>query len=378
MNCGHSALFEGYNPRVDGTGTRNSDGGDLVPSPGPADAGNSLPAAPTDVVAAFFADKDAKTIRAYKRHLEDFRLWLNVDSIDDAARMFFGKGPGQANLLAMNWKAHLKNKNYAPNSVNAHLVALRSLVKVARLLGAIGWSIEIQNVPSEAYRDTSGPGIDLFKKVIAELAPRMDPMGIRDRVLLCLLYDVGLRRDEAATLDLEHVDWAAHRLWVKAKKRKNRVAIPINVDLEADLKLWVAARGEVPGALFRNYDPAEKSKRLSDRSIGRITHKYGLGNAHGLRHLAITEVLKLTNGNVVDSMKFSRHKDPKTLMIYDDNRRNVSGEISEKLSKLRQTPAKGTAPEEVDDLAAPADAAATPAEPKPEVDAPPATEEKAP
>jgi len=58
---------------------------------------------------------------------------------------------------------------------------------------------------------------------------------------------------------------------------------------------------------------------------------YGLGRPHGLRHSAITAALEATNGNIDEVMRFSRHKDPKVLMTYDDNRKDVAGDIGGKI-----------------------------------------------
>lgn len=49
------------------------------------------------------------------------------------------------------------------------------------------------------------------------------------------------------------------------------------------------------------------------------------------RHSAITAALEATNGNIAEVMKFSRHKDPKVLMKYDDNRKDVAGDIANRI-----------------------------------------------
>lgn len=314
----------------------NSGARGLVLSPGASRNSGALQAPEAQLLDAFFRDKDPKTIRTYASHIEDFRAWIGASSPQEAAAAFLAKGQGNANLLAINFKSHLSAEKYAPSSINGHLTALRSLVRMARTLGMVPWSLEVPNVQNEAYRDTAGPGTEKFVDVMKGLEARTDPMGLRDRAILALIHDAGLRRDEAASLDLEHVDFQGHRLWVKAKKRVQRVEISMNADVERCLKDWIRARGDAPGAFFKNFDPAGKGERLTGSSIARVSHRHGLGHPHGLRHLAITEALDATNGDIRSVMKFSRHRDPKTLMIYDDKRRNVSGEISETLSRIRR------------------------------------------
>ena len=58
----------------------------------------------------------------------------------------------------------------------------------------------------------------------------------------------------------------------------------------------------------------------------------GVVRPHGLRHAAITEALDLTKGNVRAVQRFSRHRDLRTLTIYDDNRQDLAGEIARQLA----------------------------------------------
>jgi integrase len=60
-----------------------------------------------------------------------------------------------------------------------------------------------------------------------------------------------------------------------------------------------------------------------------------LDSPHGVRHSAITEALEATNGNLREVMMFSGHKDPKLLMKYDDNRKDVAGDIADRIDLSR-------------------------------------------
>ena len=87
------------------------------------------------------------------------------------------------------------------------------------------------------------------------------------------------------------------------------------------------------GPLFINFDHAGKGKRLTGTSIYRIIQKLGRKaninvRPHGLRHSAITEALEATGGNIRAVARFSRRKSIQTLMIYDDNRKDLGGDIA--------------------------------------------------
>ena len=64
------------------------------------------------------------------------------------------------------------------------------------------------------------------------------------------------------------------------------------------------------------------------RELSRAAGLPGVVRPHGLRHGGITRALDLTHGNVRETARFSRHKDVRTLMVYDDNRTDVGGEIT--------------------------------------------------
>jgi len=51
-----------------------------------------------------------------------------------------------------------------------------------------------------------------------------------------------------------------------------------------------------------------------------------------LRHAAITDALELTGGDVRAVRHYSRHKDVRTLLVYDDNRADVAGELARRVA----------------------------------------------
>jgi integrase/recombinase XerC len=55
---------------------------------------------------------------------------------------------------------------------------------------------------------------------------------------------------------------------------------------------------------------------------------------HRIRHWSITAALDATAGDVRKVQKLSRHANLNTLMIYDDNRINHQGEVTQLLDDL--------------------------------------------
>jgi integrase/recombinase XerC len=50
--------------------------------------------------------------------------------------------------------------------------------------------------------------------------------------------------------------------------------------------------------------------------------------------MSITEALNQNNGNIRATQKLSRHSDPRTVIIYDDNRVDLQGALTRQLDDL--------------------------------------------
>src|SRR5262249_15112142 len=161
-------------------------------------------------------------------------------------------------------------------TINRRLAALRSMVKLARSLGMIPWSLEVESVKSEPYRDTRGPGRDGFRRILDRLVQRTDPKGIRDIALLRCLYDLALRRAEVVGLDLEDLDLAAGTLAVLGKGRTEKSPVTLPGPTKAALEAWLAIRGPTPGPLFRSLDRARKGNgRLTGGAVYLVVREVG-------------------------------------------------------------------------------------------------------
>jgi integrase/recombinase XerC len=104
------------------------------------------------------------------------------------------------------------------------------------------------------------------------------------------------------------------------------------------LEAWIGVRGGAPGPLFCSMNRAKPGKgRLTAIGLYGMVRELGrkLGMKvwpHGLRHAAITEALDLTGGNVRAVQRFSRHRDVRVLERYDDNRRDLGGEVAKQVA----------------------------------------------
>ena len=280
------------------------------------------------LVRAFLSGRNSLTLRAYRGDLATFALFMAADSIDDAARALLICSPGDANALALGFKTALVEKNLSAATINRRLAALRALVKLGRTLGLVPWTLEVSNVKAEQYRDLRGPGRVALKRVLATLGARPDAKAHRDLAILRLLHDLGLRRGEVVSLDLEHASPEAGTLSVLGKGRAARMCLTLPPETVTALRGWLAVRGNAPGPLFTNFDRAGKGSRLTGTSLYRLTQGLGLGRPHGIRHSAITEALDLMGGDVRKVQRFSRHADVRVVGRYDDCREDLAGQVA--------------------------------------------------
>jgi site-specific recombinase XerC len=159
---------------------------------------------------------------------------------------------------------------------------------------------------------------------------------IRDLAIVRSLHDLGLRRGEVVELDVEHVDLDRGSLGVLGKGQTERKKLTLPEPTRASLGRWLEIRSHQQGALFVRLDRAAVTpSRLTGEAVqllvADLAHRAGVSGPvrpHGLRHIAVTEVLDRNGGDIRAAQEFARHADPKTTMRYDRNRRDMAGAMA--------------------------------------------------
>jgi len=299
----------------------------MLPSPAPP---ASTAPGYEDLVRDFLAGKNELTRRAYASDLEDFRAFLDADDVATGVHSLHARGAGPANAVALRYRNHLSDRGLAPSTVGRRLAALRSVTSLARLLGMVNWKIEIKGPRVQVLRDTSGPGLNGIRKMLLAISGD-SPKARRDRALVRILHDLGLRRAEAASLDLAHLE--GDRLHVLRKGKTQRQPLTVPPETLAAIEKWIQVRGSAPGPLFISLDNRSRGHRLSGHGIRHVVRTVSaraghLCSPHALRHSSITTALDRTNGNLRAAAKFAGHANVQTTTRYDDNRQDLAGEIA--------------------------------------------------
>ena len=128
-----------------------------------------------------------------------------------------------------------------------------------------------------------------------------DPVGLRDRAILEVLYATAMRRTELTRLSLFDVDYGRQVIAVRQGKGKKDRVVPLGERAKAWLDAYrdqvrpQLVAGRDPGFLFLSTAGTPMSpKKLSDRISGYI-ERSGVGkpgSCHLLRHTAATLMLE--------------------------------------------------------------------------------------
>ena len=136
---------------------------------------------------------------------------------------------------------------------------MRALLRFA--LGA-GRVPDAQLGPRRARRLPDAPKSEEVDAVLDQFAG-VDPLALRNRALLELVYSAGLRSREAVDLDLGDVDFEQEAVHVRGKGGKERV-VPLGEEAAYWLRLYLTTRA-------RSSSTAPRTRCSSPRADGGST-----------------------------------------------------------------------------------------------------------
>lgn len=286
------------------------------------------------ILRAWFAGKSDNTIRAYRKDLEAFAQFLSLSlairpslTVYAALDKLFRQAAPSAHEIVLTYRNFLSRANLSSGTINRHLATLRSVSKLARMLGMSTWSLEVPGVRGERRRKTTGPTMEVIDLMLAATAGENEGEA-RDRTIVLTFVCLGLRVSELCGLTLQDTDLDGGTTWILGKGRRERELVPIPGVVIDALRRYLGYRGSSPGPLFQTLGHRGKSRdgALETRSVLRIVRELGrrVGHhvwCHGLRHTSITQAVELGQkaGFGLEKVRaHSRHKSITTLLVYVD------------------------------------------------------------
>jgi integrase/recombinase XerC len=237
-------------------------------------------------------DLSEHTLTAYAGDLRQFAEWAARSGVVEMTRI--------DRKLLRRYVSFLSERRLARRSIARKASAVRAFLR---------WAAEQKMIPADPSLDLKVPKLDrplprVLKAVdaaaLCELPPLDDPMGVRDRAILELLYGSGLRVGELCGLNLQDLEPGSRTLRVLGKGRKQR-QLPMSGPGRKILTLYLDdARPQLlqrskqaNDAVFIN----SRGGRLGVRGVRSLVEKYlraeGMKHAspHALRHSFATHML---------------------------------------------------------------------------------------
>lgn len=242
------------------------------------------------------------TLRAYATDLEAFLAWCAREGVD----------PMQVEHRQLrSWLAELSAAGYSDATINRHLSAVRTLYR---------WMLTRGDTAEDAAAAVQSPkmGRRLPKTMsdsdVSRLASTCegDAAGIRDRVMVELLYATGARISELSALDVDDVDLAERQVTLFGKGSKERI-VPVFPKAVETVRAYLGAARRELADMAKAPAPSEEERRDRQRALflsargrrmsaaalrrrfERLVAEAGLDPAltpHAVRHTFATELLE--------------------------------------------------------------------------------------
>jgi integrase/recombinase XerC len=148
-----------------------------------------------------------------------------------------------------------------------------------------------------------------------------DPLAVRDKAILELLYSSGLRLSELTGLAEDDVNFRDATVRVTGKGSKTRI-VPVGSHALAALKAWLPARGQMARASAKALFVGQDGKALGPRAVqSRLKQwalKLGLADKvhpHALRHSFASHLLQ-SSGDLRAVQELLGHASISTTQVY--------------------------------------------------------------
>jgi integrase/recombinase XerC len=242
-------------------------------------------------------NRSAHTVRAYLGDARSLLLHLCVRAADS--------GIGEVDLaLLRSWLAEQSAGGVARTTMARRASAARAftawLTRTGRLVidpgPRLGSARAHRVLPAVLGRDQARAALTAAESGAAQ----HDPIALRDRLIVELLYATGIRVSELCGLDIDDLDRERRHLRVLGKGNKERT-VPFGLPADRALQAWLrfgrptVATTESGRALLLG----RRGRRLDQRQARTVVHEVVSAipgapdmGPHGLRHSAATHLLE--------------------------------------------------------------------------------------
>lgn len=235
-----------------------------------------------------YSDQTILTYRNALREYEDY-VTSETGSFDPLAPSL---------TLARGWMVAMGKRHLAVATIKRSFCALRSFCRYLRKKGLLA-SNPLTLLPTPKVPKTLPVWVreDQMDSLIDDTDYGTDFTGVRDHLLIDLLYSTGMRRSEASGLKDKDVDLDTNQLRVLGKGNKERI-IPFGPELHTLIEQFRQMRTATIGGPTEMLLTNEDGEGLTPGKVTSIAHKYlsqfpnlARKGAHVFRHSFATNML---------------------------------------------------------------------------------------
>lgn len=187
----------------------------------------------------------------------------------------------------------LTEKNFSRKSIARKLASARSFFRFLCREGVLSQS-PVQKISTpKVSKDLPRFLFQEHMEKLLEASDLNSQNGIRDQVIVELLYGSGLRVSELVGLNITDVDLHSSLIRVRGKGRKERI-VPLTDDAEDVINQYLHRRKDTQEALLLNYQDTRLTARSVRRILDKLEKKAKLNqhiHPHMLRHTFATHLL---------------------------------------------------------------------------------------
>ena len=220
-----------------------------------------------------------------------------------------------------SWVFQLSKSGFAVRSIRRKVQALKSYYHLLMKRGIVDESpvsdVPMARIPQSLPSFVREEGMDT---VLDADFDHNNFESVRDRLIVAMFYETGIRRSELISLKKTDVNTVSGELKVHGKRNKDRV-VPFGEELRQLLLLYMKLREEQPGAELRELFITKRGNALYPSIVYRIVTEAlsavtsSKRSPHTLRH-SFASVL-LNNGAELNSVKeMLGHESLATTQVY--------------------------------------------------------------
>ncbi|MCM3591144.1 tyrosine-type recombinase/integrase [Brevibacillus borstelensis] len=278
-----------------------------------------------------------KTIKSYLATVQEYRQWQAglPDQEDEISQ-----------LLLLEFKSYLKTvrKNH-PKTINKKLAGIRKWLEYLQATGQFKGVIQIKDEALSEFERLREPKY-LDKDEVREIRKAIekepnDFLRDRDRCMIYLMLYLGLRQEEAISLQISDIIRTAGKQKVIIREGKGGfyAELPLeSQELRKALDQWMEQRSQSRFAdspyLFVSRRTPRAGKRAVVKMIDRVRKTSGVEfTSHQLRHTFGKRIIDET-GNIKKAQELLRHRHTSSTEIYTLHRREELVGVLRKLDDV--------------------------------------------